>query len=158
MSDDVGLARLIKSIRSGTVTRSTQDPNAATEALISTKHANCPNGSLEWLIVTYTIGIATVQLALAIEGSASMVFTRHAIAGTYHDTWTPVSNNLIGETHIPGIPASKVTSGVFGAERIPSLPVTKITGTGNITGRDIYVSTAAPDNSIGKDGDIWFQI
>lgn len=69
-----------------------------------------------------------------------------------------ITAGAFGIDRIPSLPASKTTSGTFDVARIPNLTMAKVTNLGNAAGRDIYVSTAAPDNSIGKDGDIWFQI
>lgn len=246
-STDIDIALTLADIFKNKVTLGTADPDTTTLHLITTKHANAPNATEDWAILTFFNAASKMQLAITGNGAATKSSVRHSFNNIWRP-WVPINNNGLVANDIPNIPATKVNSGVFDQARIPNIPaervvggifqpgqipaidaskvisgifdsdripgldaskvdggvfnsaripnldaakitagafdidripslpaskttsgtfdvaripnltMAKVTNLGNAAGRDIHVSTAAPDNSIGKDGDIWFQI
>lgn len=64
-----------------------QDPNTATNSYIMTNHANTPNKSIYWHILTFFYtnkSSNAAQIAVTYNGSAPMMYIRHK-----YETWTP---------------------------------------------------------------------
>ncbi len=90
--------------------------------------------------------------------------TSKVTSGVFADARIPsmsaskINAGVFAVERIPSMSASKINSGVFAAERIPTLPSSKISGIANGAASQIYVGTAAPDNSLGKDLDVYYQL
>ena len=115
---------------------------------------------LTYVICTCVFGPDNATLNVVVESTGAMYIytgTNTAVGWTLkskvhvnHD-----DTGMLPVNRIPNIPASRVSTGVLAVDRIPNIEYTKVIGLSNLATTTLRVSTVAPDNSIGIDGDLW---
>lgn len=161
-STDANISITLADIFKGKVVTGTADPNTTELPLICTKHANAPNATDTWYVSTYRTATGKGQLAVTSVGTVTSMAVRHTATSTFASAWIWTSNNKLTAADIPNLSTAKLTSGTLPLTRGGTGGNSKVTaqaslGIGTMGQRDVFISTADPDNGVGEDGDIWMQ-